>query len=108
MTMFRLNIQRFVLMLLCQGIILAQATEEPKQTTVTCKVNLNSGSGVYLYKVENGEAVSLGFRRPDAKADTCIFSLSVAKEGIYFLRKAGVHSSEFKNVIYLKPGDNKQ
>ena len=106
--MFRLSMQRFALLLLCQVFMLANATEVPKQTTITCKVNKSTGSGIFLYKVENGEAVSLGFRRPDEIRDTCIFSIPVVKEGIYFLRKGGVHSSEFRHVIYLKPGDNKQ
>ena len=30
------------------------------ETTVTCKVYNNTGSAVALYKVESGEAVSLG------------------------------------------------
>jgi hypothetical protein len=76
------------------------------ETTVTCKVYNNTGSAVFLYKVENGEAVSLGFRRPGVM-DTCMFSFPMEKEGVYFIQKAGPHMPAFKYVIYLKPGDNK-
>src|SRR5580765_8552928 len=103
--MFRSNVHQLLLLLLCQATILANA-EPPKQTTVTCKVYNNAGSAVFLYKVENGRAVSLGFRRPGAM-DTCMFSFSVEKEGVYFIRKGGSHSPTYNYVIYLKPGDNK-
>jgi thiol-disulfide isomerase/thioredoxin len=102
--MFRLNIQRSILLLLCQWSILANAA--PDQATVTCKVYNNKGSAVFLYKVENGEAVSLGFRRP-GKMDTCMFSFPMEKEGVYFIRKGGAHLPGYNYVLYLKPGDNK-
>src|SRR5436189_3824712 len=76
------------------------------ETTVTCKVYNNTGSAVFLYKVENGEAVSLGFRRP-GEMDTCMFSFPMEKEGVYFICKGGAKSPVYKYVIYLKPGDNK-
>src|SRR5688572_21795206 len=76
------------------------------ETTVTCKVYNNTGSAVALYKVENGEAVSLGFRRP-GELDTCQFSLTMEHEGIYFIQKPGGKGGAFTNLIYLKPGDNK-
>ena len=76
------------------------------ETTVTCKVYNNTGSAVFLYKLENGQAVSLGFRRP-GEMDTCMFSFPIEKEGIYFIRKAGAHMPGYNYVIYLKPGDNK-
>jgi hypothetical protein len=60
----------------------------------------------FCTKVENGEAVSLGFRRP-GEMDTCMFSFSMEKEGVYFIRKGGAHLPAFNYVIYLKPGDNK-
>ena len=60
------------------------------ETTLTCKVYNNTGSAVFLYKLENGQAVSLGFRRP-GEMDTCIFSFPMQKEGIYFIRKGGAH-----------------
>jgi peroxiredoxin len=76
------------------------------ETTVTCKVYNNTSSAVFLYKVENGEAVSLGFRRP-GEMDTCMFSFPMEKEGVYFIRKGGAHLPGFIYVIYLKPGENK-
>jgi len=76
------------------------------ETTVTCKVYNNTGSAVFLYQVENGEAVSLGFRRP-GEMDTCMFSFPMEKEGVYFIRKGGAHLPAYNYVIYLKPGDNK-
>ncbi len=75
------------------------------ETTITCKVYNNTGSAVFLYRVENGEAVSLGFRRPGTM-DTCMFSFSLEKEAVYFIRKGGVHLPAYNYVIYLKPGDN--
>ncbi len=77
-----------------------------RETTVTCKVNKNTGSAVFLYKIENGEAVSLGFRRPGS-LDTCMFSFPMEKEGIYFIRKGGAHLPAYKFAIYLKPGEKK-
>jgi peroxiredoxin len=104
--MLRINIKRLLLLLLiCQSVIFANAAE-PKETTVTCKFNNNTGSAVVLYKLENGEAVSLGFRRP-GEMDTCMFSFSMEKESVYFIQKAGGHMPAFNYVIYLKPGDNK-
>ena len=101
-----MNFQRLTLLLLLfQSAILAYAAE-PQQTTVTCKVYNNTGSAVFLYKVENGEAVSLGFRRP-GEMDTCIFSFPMEKEGVYLIRKGGAHLPAYNYVIYLKPGDNK-
>ena len=76
------------------------------ETTVTCKVYNNTGSAVFLYKLENGQAVSLGFRRP-GEMDTCMFSFPMEKEGVYFIRKGGAHLPAYNYVIYLKPGDNK-
>src|SRR6478735_12047453 len=76
------------------------------ETTVTFKVYNNTGSAVFLYKVENGEAVSLGFRRP-GEMDTCMFSFPMEKEGLYFIRKGGAHLPAYNYVIYLKPGNTK-
>ena len=76
------------------------------ETTITCKVHNNTGSAVVLYKIENGEAIDLGFRRP-GEIDTCMFSFPMEKEAVYFLRKAGPHMPAYNFVIYLKPGDNK-
>ncbi|WP_066409060.1 TlpA family protein disulfide reductase [Flavisolibacter tropicus] len=78
----------------------------PKNTTLTCKVYNHAGSAVSLYKVENGEAKRLEFRRP-GNMDTCRFSIDMEKEGIYLIRKGASKQSAFNYVIYLKPGDNK-
>jgi thiol-disulfide isomerase/thioredoxin len=98
-------IQRLVLVLVCQAAVLAFAAG-PKPTTITCRVHNYTGSAVDLCKVENGEARSMGFRRPGV-GDTCMFTFSMEKEGVYFLRKRGPHQEMFNYVIYLKPGDNK-
>ena len=104
--MIQLNIQRVVLLgFLCLSGLLATATA-PKETTVTCKVYNNTGSAVFLYKVENGEAVSLGFRRPGAM-DTCMFSFPMEKEGCLFHPKRWGPYVCYNYVIYLKPGDKK-
>jgi len=104
--MLRINIQRLLLLLLiCQSAIFANATE-PKETTVTCKVYNKRDGAVVLYKLENGEALNLGFRRP-GELDTCKFSLTMEQEGIYFIQKPGGKGGAYTHVIYLKPGDNK-
>jgi peroxiredoxin len=90
---------------LCFSSMLAFAGE-PIATTVTCKVYNNTGSAVFLYKVENGEAVSMGFRRP-GEMDTCVFSFPMEKEGMYFICKGGAKLPVYNYAIYLKPGDNK-
>src|SRR5438874_12286260 len=91
---------------LCCFLATAALGTELKETTITCRVHNNTGSAVFLYKVENGESVSLGFKRPGA-TNTCTFSFSIKDEGIYFLRKGGSRQPEYNYVIYLKPGDNK-
>jgi thiol-disulfide isomerase/thioredoxin len=78
----------------------------PKNTIVTFKFHNPNGSAISLYKIENGEAVTLGFRRPGIN-DTCSFSVPVEGEGIYFFSKPGGHSGSFHYVIYLKAGENK-
>src|SRR3954463_15382576 len=101
--MIRSAIQKYLVLPLCLWTMMANASG-PKQTIVTCKVYNKTGSGVFLYKLENGEAVSLGSRRP-GNLDTCVFSFPAEKEGVYFIRKAGAHQPSFKYLIYLKPGD---
>jgi thiol-disulfide isomerase/thioredoxin len=97
--------QSLVLVLLLQASVMAYGSE-PRQTTITCFVHNNHGSSVSLYKVENGEAVRVEFRWPRVN-DSCVFSIPMEKEGIYFLRKAGSRESFFHYVIYLRPGDQK-
>jgi thiol-disulfide isomerase/thioredoxin len=103
--MIRVFIYRLFLLLVCQVALLAFAAE-PKQTTIICKVHYYTGSAVSLYKIENGEAKHLGFRRPEIDG-TCMFTFSMEKEGIYLLQKAGPHQPTFNYAIYLKPGDHK-
>jgi len=103
--MFQKVLQKITAVLLFLVTVQVYAGNGP-ETTITCKVYNNTGSAVFLYKVENGEAVSLGFRRPGA-TDTCMFSVSMEREGIYFIRKGGAHLPAYNYVIYLKPGDKK-
>jgi hypothetical protein len=105
--MQRLNIQRILLLVvLCLSLLLANATT-PKETTITCKVYNNTGTAMFLYKVENGEAVKLGSYRRPGTMDTCMFSFPIEKEGVYYIQKAGGKGATYNHVIYLKPGDNK-
>lgn len=104
--MIRFAIQLLVLLLGCQLTLVANAAP-PKLTTITCKVHNYTGSAVSLYKLENGEARNLGFRRP-AQGDTCMFTFHMEKEGVYFIQKAGLKQAMFNHVVYLKPGENKQ
>jgi len=81
--------------------------EGTKPTEVNCQVHNNKGSAVFLYRVKNGQATSLGFKRPDAK-NNCKFSFEADSEAIYFLRKGGAHLFEFTHVLYLHPGDKQK
>lgn len=67
----------------------------------------NTSSGVNLYRVKNGKAASLGFQRPDAQGK-CSFEVEEPKEGIYYFSRAGGKGTDYKNVLYLKSGDQKQ
>lgn len=82
------------------------ARAEIGKAIINCSFNINTQSGLFLYKLENGEAVSLGFKRPDANRN-CQFEVDV-KEGIYFFKRAGGKSNLFKYAIYLKEGDQKK
>src|SRR5688572_29989301 len=90
------------------------ASAGPIKTTISCTIHGlkqegNSNwlpSGLTLYQLKNGEAVSLGFKRPDAQGN-CSFDLEV-KEGVYFFKKAGGKGHEFKYTIYIKAGDQKK
>lgn len=96
--------QRITMLLI--GLLTAVYTRAGSQITVTCQLNKKIGSAVYLYRVANGEAVSLGFKWLDDK-NACTFTFAAEKEGIYYLRKAGAHSSFFNYCMYLRPGDDK-
>jgi hypothetical protein len=91
--MFQKFLQKISIVLLFFVTVHVYAGNGP-ETTVTCKVYNNTGSAVFLYKVENGEAISLGFRRP-GEMDTCMFSFPMEKEGVFFIRKGGAHLPGF-------------
>jgi len=103
--MARITIKQITLLLVCHLAAFTYAAAQ-KPTTVTVRVHNNSGKSVSLYKVENGEASKIGFRWP-AVNDTCVFSLSMQNEAVYYLTKTGGKGSDFNYVIYLKPGENK-
>jgi thiol-disulfide isomerase/thioredoxin len=97
---------RLAIVLFCLlSAFCAAANKQP--TTVTCYLNNHMGSGIFLYRVEHGEAVSLGFKRVDDQ-NVCTFAFLAEKEGMYYLRRAGGHSNTFKYGIYLRPGDVKK
>lgn len=93
-----------ILLLFVVGSII-EARAASGKATITCTINGSRGSGLYLYQLKDGEAQSLGFKRPDDKG-MCKFVVDV-NEGIYFFRKAGVKGNDFNHVIYLKAGEEK-
>jgi thiol-disulfide isomerase/thioredoxin len=95
----------FLILLWC-GLIAIEANAGPIKTTINCTIHGNNTSGLFLYQLKNGDAVSLGAKRPD-KDGNCTFDVAV-KEGIYFFKKAGGKGHEFKYTIYLKAGDQKK
>jgi thiol-disulfide isomerase/thioredoxin len=92
-------------LLLCT-ICIIEAKAVTGRAVLNCTVYGNQGSGLFLYQLKDGEALSLGFKRPNDNGQ-CKFEVDV-KEGVYFFRKAGGKGSEFKHVIYLKAGDQKK
>jgi thiol-disulfide isomerase/thioredoxin len=106
--------KKLLVFLLLFKISMVGAAADSIRTTINCTIhglkkdgNLNwLPSGLYLYELKNGEAVSLGFQRPDAQGN-CAFNL-VVKEGIYFFKKAGGKGLDFKYTIYIKGGDHKK
>jgi thiol-disulfide isomerase/thioredoxin len=103
--MRQLFLQRLTILLL--ALLTAYcATAGDHTTKVTCQLNKKIGSAVFLYRVENGNAVSLGFKWLDDK-NACTFSFDADKEGIYYLRRAGVHQALFSSGMYLRPGEDK-
>ena len=97
---------RLTMVLVCLlTVYTAAANKQP--TTITCYLNNYTGSGVFLFRVEYGEAVSLGFKRVDEN-NACTFTFQTDKEGIYYLRKAGVHQPIFNYIMYLRPGEAKK
>ena len=106
--------KKLLWLLLLFRLSITGAGADSISTTINCTIHglknersLNwLPSGLFLYQLKNGEAVSLGFQRPDAKGN-CSFNLD-AQEGIYFFKKAGGKGLDFKYTIYLKPGDKKK
>ena len=88
--------------LLLASVVLAKT----RPISVTCYVHNYNGSAVFLYRIENGAAISLGFKRPDEN-NACTFSFEAKKEAVYYLRKAGIHPGTFNYAMYLRPGDSK-
>jgi len=70
-------------------------------------VNGPKESGVNLYRLKDGKAISLGFQRPD-KDGKGGFDIDEKKEGIYFIAKAGGKGTDYKNVLYIKKGDQQR
>ncbi|MCU7548818.1 TlpA family protein disulfide reductase [Chitinophagaceae bacterium LB-8] len=106
--------KKLLAFLLLFKLSIAGASADSIKTTINCTIHglkkeggLNElPSGLFLYELKNGEAVSLGFQRPDAQGN-CSFDLDV-KEGVYFFKKAGGHGLDFKYTIYIKAGEQKK
>lgn len=77
----------------------------PTKATINFIVHGKLNSGTFLYQLKDGEPVSLGWKKPDAKG-TFSFDVDV-KEGIFFFKKAGAHGLDFNYTIYLKGGEQK-
>jgi thiol-disulfide isomerase/thioredoxin len=89
-------------------LIGACAYADTSNATLNCTVHGETSSGLFLYQLKNGQAVSLGFKRPDENKK-CVFDVDV-KEGIYFFRRAGAGhgNNQFNYVVYLKAGEQKK
>lgn len=79
----------------------------PVKTTINCTIHGPKGSAVNLYELKDGQAIRLGFQFPDENGN-CSFQVKEKKEGIYYFAKAGGKGADYKYVIYLKAGDQKQ
>jgi peroxiredoxin len=109
-----IKMKKLLLLLLLFKLSIAGAGADSIRTTINCTIHglKNDGSinwlpsGLFVYQLKNGEAVSLGFQRPDAKGN-CSFNLD-GHEGIYFFKKAGGKGLDFKYTIYIKAGDQKK
>lgn len=100
-------IKKLLAVLACFSLGIINIYAGPVKTTINCTVHGPKGSAINLYELKNGYAERLGFQRPDANGN-CSFSVKEQKEGIYFFAKAGGKGSDYKYVIYLKAGDQKQ
>src|SRR6187551_2313966 len=81
----------------------AIAKQDPVNTIVRGKVHNAGTQSVALFKVENGEAVKIGFRWP-AKDGSFSFDIPLENETIFFIDRAA-QLGDLKNVLYLKPGE---
>ncbi|HEY2583836.1 MAG TPA: TlpA disulfide reductase family protein [Mucilaginibacter sp.] len=84
------------------------AYADANKAILNCTIHGDNQSGLFLYQLKNGQAMSLGFKRPDENKK-CVFEVDV-KEGVYFFKKAGAGhgNNQFNYVIYLKAGDQKK
>ncbi|SFH43307.1 TlpA family protein disulfide reductase [Pedobacter insulae] len=98
--------RRLILLLLCLTLGFVAVHAKGVKTKINCTVHGKNNSGVFLYQLRDGNAISLGFKRPDENGN-CNFDIQ-AKEGVYFLKKAGGKGNGFKITIYMKPGEQKQ
>lgn len=99
--MFKISLTVFLFCFLQQLEGVAQAVK----TSLSFRVIGPKESGVNLYTVKDGKAVSLGFQRPDGEGKGA-FQLDENKEGIYFLAKAGGKGGDYKYTLYLKKGQS--
>src|SRR6188474_542510 len=76
---------------------------DPVNTIVKGTVHNAGTQSVALFKVENGEAVKIGFRWP-AKDGSFSFDIPLENETIFFIDKAA-QLGDLKHVLYLKPGE---
>src|SRR6188768_1872186 len=89
----------FFALLVCSQAVLAKSVN----TVVRGKVHNAGTQSVALFKVENGEAVKIGFRWP-AKDGSFSFDIPLENETIFFIDRAA-QLGDLKNVLYLKPGE---
>lgn len=97
--------KKLFILLLCFGFVVANACASGK-AVIDCSIHGKSTSGLFLYELKDGAALSLGFKRPD-KDGNCSFEVNV-KEGIYFFKKAGGKGNGFRYTLYLKSGEHKK
>ena len=84
-----------VVLLACSQVVFAN----PVNTIVRGKVHNAGTQSVALYKVENGEAVKIGFRWP-AKDGSFSFDIPLENEAIFFLSTKH-HSWAILKMFYI-------
>jgi thiol-disulfide isomerase/thioredoxin len=93
-----------ILACLLASLILAKWTMAHTNSIIRGKVINKEGNSVSLYKVENGEAIKLGFYWP--ADDGCFFfDLALQSESIFFVAKGGLRGDYFRHTFYMKPGE---